>query len=111
MSDGMIYCSHAACANYSCKKNPNRIHDNLNSHTYASYKGDPQHCPMALDTGAARKYAWAAQFMRKMRKAQEYGLNLTAQEFRVLKGQATHGDVDGAERGLERMLKERGLKI
>ena len=38
-----------------------------------------------------------------------YKRYLTSQEFKTMKGQALAGDVDGARRGLNRLLKRKGV--
>ena len=50
---------------------------------------------------------WAAYFMRRLRKLSR-ALGISAQEFKTLKGQAIAGDVDGAERGLRKLLRRCG---
>lgn len=44
------------------------------------------------------------EFMRTL-KRNKY--NLTRQQFRVIKGQALSGDIDGAKKGLTKSLKRR----
>lgn len=50
----------------------------------------------------AMRYLKAREFLEKLRKHQN---ELDAQTYRTLKGQALSGDVQGAEKGLRRILK------
>ena len=52
-------------------------------------------------------YMRAAYFMRRLRKLSRV-LGMSAQEFKTLKGQAIARDVDGAERGLQKMMRRCG---
>lgn len=52
----------------------------------------------------SERYAMAEAFLRKLRSSRKW---LSAQEIRTLKGQALSGDIEGAERGLARLLEER----
>ncbi|MCI6652364.1 MAG: hypothetical protein MSH11_02930 [Ruminococcus sp.] len=42
------------------------------------------------------------RFMRKLKNSRPY---LTKQQYRTIKGQALSGDVDGAEKGLNSLLR------
>lgn len=50
----------------------------------------------------AMRYLKAREFLEKLRKHQN---ELDAQVYRTLKRQAISGDVQGAEKGLERILR------
>lgn len=50
----------------------------------------------------AQRYLKAREFLEKLRKAQK---QLDAQTYRTLRGQALNGDVQGAEKGLERIIR------
>lgn len=50
----------------------------------------------------AMAYAGANAFIRELKK---YRDTLTPQQIRTLKGQALAGDVQGAEKGLQRVLR------
>ena len=62
---------------------------------------------MENEDRARVNYMWAAYFMRRLRKLSR-ALGISAQEFKTLKGQAIAGDVDGAERGLRKLLRRCG---
>ena len=44
------------------------------------------------------------EFMRLLKRNRE---NLTRQQFSTIRGQAIYGDIEGAKRGLDRVLKRR----
>lgn len=50
----------------------------------------------------AQRYLKAREFLEKLRKAQK---QLDAQTYKTLRGQALNGDVEGAEKGLGRILR------
>lgn len=50
----------------------------------------------------AQRYLKAREFLDKLRKSQG---KLDAQTYRTLRGQALNGDVEGAEKGLGRILR------
>lgn len=50
----------------------------------------------------AMRYLKAREFLEKLRKVQN---KLDAQTYKTLRGQALSGDVQGAEKGLERILR------
>lgn len=50
----------------------------------------------------AMRYLKAREFIEKLRKHQK---ELDAQAYRTLRGQAISGDVQGAEKGLQRILR------
>ena len=43
------------------------------------------------------------ELLRELKLCRRY---LTPQQYRTLKGQALHGDVTGAEKGLQRLLRK-----
>lgn len=53
---------------------------------------------------AAMAYSRADKFLRELKQHQH---ELTPQQFKTLKGQAVSGDLDGAVKGLARVLKEK----
>lgn len=57
---------------------------------------------MASDKDMARAYAMANEFIKTMR---EYQPLMTAQQVRTIKGQALSGDIDGARKGLRRIIE------
>ena len=50
----------------------------------------------------AQRYLKAQEFLDKLRKVQN---KLDAQTYKTLRGQALSGDVQGAEKGLQRVLR------
>lgn len=50
----------------------------------------------------AMRYLKAREFLEKLRKVQN---KLDVQTYKTLRGQALSGDVQGAEKGLERILR------
>lgn len=50
----------------------------------------------------AQRYLKAREFLERLRKVQS---KLDAQTYRTLRGQAISGDVQGAEKGLQRVLR------
>lgn len=50
----------------------------------------------------AQRYLKAREFLEKLRKSQG---RLDAQTYKTLRGQALNGDVEGAEKGLQRILR------
>ena len=53
----------------------------------------------------ANAYLKAHCFLHKLKK---YNPKLTGQEFKTLRGQALAGDIEGATKGLERILGRKG---
>lgn len=51
----------------------------------------------------ALAFDYAKEFLRNLRRCRD---RLTTQQLRTLRGQALAGDVSGAERGLDRLIKE-----
>ena len=52
----------------------------------------------------ARAYAKAEQFIRRLKLYTRHR-GLTIQQLRTLKGQALNGDLEGAEKGLRKLVK------
>lgn len=52
----------------------------------------------------AQRYLKAREFLEKLRKYQN---ELDAQTYKTLRGQALNGDVQGAEKGLQCILRSR----
>lgn len=46
----------------------------------------------------------ASQFVRELKK---YGVDLTPQQIRTIRGQALCGDIDGAKKGLDKILRQK----
>ena len=55
-----------------------------------------------MSSDAANAYTKAEPFMRQLRR---FGRRLTPQQYRTLKGQALAGDIEGAVKGLGRILE------
>lgn len=53
----------------------------------------------------ANAYLKAHFFLRKLK---HYSLKLTGQEYKTLRGQALAGDVEGATKGLDVILRRKG---
>lgn len=53
----------------------------------------------------ANAYLKAHWFLRTLKK---HNPKLTGQEFKTLRGQALAGDIEGATKGLERILRRKG---
>lgn len=107
MSEDITFCSNQNCSERTCMRNPKRITRYWANHSFEDFAGDVNFCPRTWKAHEMRQtasYAAAADFMRRLRR--HSGI-LTAQEFRTIKGQATHGDVDGACRGLDKLIQER----
>lgn len=105
--EDITFCTNQNCDEGSCIRNPKRIKRFWERHSFADLAYDPNICPKMWVENEMRQtgcYAAAADFMRRLRR--HSGI-LTAQEFRTIKGQATHGDVDGACRGLDKLIQER----
>lgn len=48
------------------------------------------------------------ELLRELKLCRRY---LTSQQYRTLKGQALHGDVAGAEKGLQRLLRKEKSEV
>ena len=58
------------------------------------------------DRRTAEAYRRAHSFLTRLKR---YDYCLTSQEYRTLRGQALHGDIDGASRGLSKALEKKGI--